>query len=260
MMNKNWFLLLTICCSPFFSFAQADLSLYESKVYEGKSGKKLPYRILFPKKYKPKKSYPLVLFLHGAGERGGDNELQLVHGAKLFLQKKNRRKYKSIVVFPQCSEKSYWAHMDPKKDNSRSFPDIKKPTQPLGLTIELLQSLIENESVDENRIYVMGLSMGGMGTFEILSRLPDTFAGAIPICGGGNLKLAENYAKKTNLWIFHGGKDDVVFPEYSRNMYKRLSDLGANVKYTEYPEANHNSWDPAFAEPKFLKWLFSNRK
>ena len=100
--------------------------------------------------------------------------------------------------------------------------------------------------------------MGGMGTFEAVYRFPDRFAAAMPICGGGD---TVHYRKvKTPFWIFHGTDDSVVDVEYSRSMVTKLKDLKMKVRYTEYPAVNHNSWDSAFAEPSFLKWMFSKKK
>lgn len=106
----------------------------------------------------------------------------------------------------------------------------------------------------------MGLSMGGMGTFEIISRKPDMFAAAVPICGGARPETAKNFASKVNLWVFHGAKDDVVPPQKSEVMVEAIKKANGNVKFTLYPNANHNSWDSTFAEPELLKWLFSNTK
>lgn len=246
-----------------FLFGQADSSLYEKRIYIDANGDTLNYRILYPEKYNPKKKYALILFLHGAGERGYDNEAQLMHGSKLFLDKKNRRKYPAIVVFPQCKPApDYWAHMVLKRENNvnyRDFPVVEQPTPSMKRVMELLAKLQNEEAIDQHRMYLMGLSMGGMGTFELLSRLPNTFAAAVPICGGGEPGLVTKYAKTTSLWIFHGGKDDVVLPMYSQRMYQALQAAGADVQYTEFPEANHNSWDATFAQKGLLKWLFSKK-
>ncbi len=259
----KFFTTILFCMGIFsFLFGQ-DFSAYEKRVFADGNGNTLNYRILFPKNYEAGKQYPLLLFLHGAGERGSDNKKQLTHGGKLFLNANNRVLYPAIVVFPQCPAEDYWAHMEEKPRDGkrwREFPNVEEPGTALGLTMQLLEKLIATRQVDTNRIYLMGLSMGGMGTFEILSRMPETFAAAVPICGGGNLELAERYASNTSLWIFHGAKDDVVPPEHSQEMYEKLQVLGADVRYTEFPDANHNSWDPTFAQPGLLEWLFSQRK
>lgn len=248
-----------------FSFwFKPDNPVFEKRIYLDANGDTLNYRILYPEHYNRKKKYPLVLFLHGAGERGYDNEAQLTHGSKLFLDAKNRKKYRAIVVFPQCKPApDYWAHMVLNAKNGvnyRDFPVMEEPKPSMKRVMELLAKLQNEEAIDSNRLYIMGLSMGGMGTFELLSRMPNTFAAAVPICGGGEPSLVTRYAKNTPLWIFHGDKDDVVLPEYSRRMYAALQAAGADVQYMEFPGVKHNSWDNAFAEKGLLKWVFGKRR
>jgi predicted peptidase len=248
-------LLLGLC--PFYLLAQG-LDDYEFRQFLRPAGDTINYRILFPPGYEQSQAqYPLVLFLHGAGERGDDNELQLVHGARLFLDSIER--YPAIVVFPQCPEDSYWVRLEAEgqiPNRTLVFPFYETPAPPLQKVMDLLDILLLTERVDESRLYLGGLSMGGFGTFDLLARRPNTFAAAFPICGGGNSLLAPLYAGHTRMWIFHGTKDDVVPAELSRRMYRALQAAGAQVQYTEYPEANHDSWTPAFAEPGFLRWLF----
>ncbi|RXK58318.1 phospholipase [Lacibacter luteus] len=249
----------------FFAKAQTqDLSLYQKQWFI-QYGDTLPYRILLPENYDATKTYPLVLFLHGRGESGNDNEKQLMHGAKLFLQDSIRKKYPAIVVFPQCSATSYWSNVQAvtsdSKTGKRSFyfvPD-GEPTTQLRLVMSLLDNLQVRYRIQKKQVYVMGLSMGGMGTFELVRRKPNLFAAAVPICGGANPATAAQLVK-TKWWVFHGGKDDVVLPAFSQKMVEALKQQKASVKFTFYPDANHNSWDAAFAEPQLLQWLFQQRK
>jgi predicted peptidase len=258
---KKILLLLYIIISTVAS-AQ-DVQLYAKKIYVSASGDSLPYRILYPPNYSKLKKYPLILFLHGAGERGSDNEKQLTHGSKLFSNEINRAKFPCIVIVPQCPANSYWASV--KIDRSTSpigldFNYERNPTPPLTAAIELTKKLIKEDGVKQSQVYVMGLSMGGMGTFEAVFRNPKLFAAAIPICGGGDTLHYDKRIRKTDFWIFHGDKDAVVGVANSRQMVSRLKHLKAHVKYTEYPNVNHNSWDNAFAEPDLLPWLFSNKR
>lgn len=237
-----------------------DLSMFLKKEYTSAEGKKLPYRILFPEEYDKTKTYPLILVLHGAGERGNDNTKQLTHGGKLFLDSVAREKYPAIVVFPQCPENEYWASV--KIDRKQSpmvldFDYTRPISTPLSTVMGLMHELIQNESVDSGRIYITGLSMGGMGTFEAVHRYPQMFACAMPICGGGD---SQSYSKsKTPFWVFHGSIDAVVDVKYSHAMVAKLKKSKMKVNYSEYPGVNHNSWDNAFAEPAFLPWMFSHR-
>lgn len=223
----------------------------------------LPYRILYPENYDPSREYPVVFFLHGAGERGNDNSSQLVHGASLFLTDSLRQQFPAIVVFPQCPANSFWSNVsiEPRPGGGRDFlfQQKGKPTTAMALLLRLTKKIIKEEAVDKNRVYVGGLSMGAMGTFEILRRQPKVFTAAFAICGGDNTGNAHKYAH-IPLWIFHGEKDDVVPPDHSRVLVYHLQQLGAEPRHTFYPEANHNSWDPAFREPDFLPWLFSHSK
>ncbi len=235
--------------------------------YEGKSlvhrGDTLPYRILYPENYDRTKTYPVVFFLHGAGERGNDNTSQLTHGASLFLQDSIRQAFPAIVVFPQCPAESFWSNVsiEPRAGGGRDFifQQKGKPTPAMAMLLRLVKQLVKEEAVDERRVYLGGLSMGAMGTFELLRRRPKVFAAAFAICGGDNTRNTARYAH-VPLWIFHGEKDDVVPPDHSRVLVYHLQQLGAEPRYTFYPDANHNSWDPAFAEPDFLPWLFSQSK
>jgi predicted peptidase len=239
-----------------------DVTAYKKEWFiKGKDS--LPYRILLPENYNPAKKYPLILFLHGSGERGTDNEKQLTHGAKIFLNDNNRKKLPAIILFPQCPESSYWSNVDIKTDSAGkrifNFSPDGPPNIPMILTEGLLKEIQKTFSVNKKQVYVMGLSMGGMGTFELVQRNPNLFAAAIPICGGANTAAAIKL-KQTAWWIFHGAKDDVVDPDFSIKMAAALQQVKAKVKFTLYPEANHNSWDSAFAEPNFLAWLFKQHK
>jgi predicted peptidase len=247
--------MMVVCLS---GLAQ-DLELFQRKTFVSTDGKKLLYRILYPENYDSTKKYPLVLFLHGAGERGNDNEKQLTHGAKLFVTDENRKKFPAIVIFPQCAEESYWStvKIDRTKTPIHFDFDYSRPaSSDLSLTIALVKSLLKKKLIDKKRVYVMGLSMGGMGTFEIVFREPKLFAAAVPICGGGDVKHYDKRIKKTSFHVFHGEQDAVVNVNQSREMVEKIKQQGGKVVYKEYPNVNHNSWDNAFAEPDFLSWVF----
>jgi predicted peptidase len=240
-----------------------DLSLYQKREYTNSSGNILPYRILYPEPYDKSKKYPLILFLHGAGERGNDNELQLTHGAGLFLQTENRAKFPCFVIFPQCPAEGFWASVKvdrTKRPLAIEFDYTSAATTPLLSTIEVVRKTIADESVDQSQLYIMCLSMGGMGTFEAVSRYPDMFAAAAPICGVGDTNHYNKETKKTAFWVFHGSDDPVVDVKNSRDMVNKLKALKADIKYTEYPAVAHDSWNNAFAEPELLPWLFSHKR
>jgi predicted peptidase len=241
-----------------------DLNLFENKFFVLKNDT-LNYRILKPLNYDPAKQYPVHLFLHGAGERGDDNKSQLIHGGKLFLKKDNRLKYNSWVIFPQCPINDRWPSLtiDSWDNNNDYFPnnnEINQPNKTLELVIKFMDQFIEKKQVNKQRIYISGLSMGGMGTFEMLHRRPDMFAAATPICGNGNAELSKLYATKVHLWIFHGSDDKTVKPEYSFKMAKAIINSGGSPRLTLYENVGHDSWNNAFAEKNFLKWIHSKTK
>jgi len=259
MKNKHFLFLALLVIGNFISTAQ-DVNLFEKKeLIIAKDT--LRYRILYPENFDTEKTYPLVLFLHGAGERGNDNEKQLTHGSSLFLNKNNRTKFPAIVIMPQCPTNDYWAQVHVDRTNypvQLDFQFKKGPTKAMEMVLQLLKNYQKESFVNKNQTYAMGLSMGGMGTYELLARQPDRFAAAIAICGAGDPAFVSNYAKKIPLWAFHGAHDNVVAPKHSMEMVTALLNEGAFPRLTLYDFANHNSWDPAFAEPELLPWLFSN--
>ena len=235
---------------------------YLRKEFES-GGNVLPYRMLYPDNYDKSKKYPLILFLHGAGERGNDNEKQLMHGTRLFLTDANRKTFPAIILIPQCPQDSYWASV--KIDRSTQplkidFDYNAAPQWPLVAANELVKKVASEEAVDMSRIYITGLSMGGMGTFESVYRYPELYAAALPICGGGDTNLYDKRVGKTAFWIFHGTDDSVVDVKLSREMQAKLKSLKVENKYSEYPGVDHNSWDNAFADPAFLSWAFKHKR
>lgn len=258
---KTFFFLICVTFLLHNSIAQ-DFERYERKEFVDNQDT-LQYRILFPNKIKNGKKYPVVLFLHGAGERGVSNNKQLVHGADMFLEKKINRKHPSVVVFPQCQPRVMWTHRTKQKtmegDWLFEFPLGDGPTKPAAQVNKLMEEILNLDFVDCERIYIMGLSMGGIGTLEFLYRWPEKYAAAISICGGHNPNLVESYCD-IPVWFFHGGNDKVVPSRYSERVYERQKECNTDTKYTFYPEANHNSWDPAFEEPELLDWLFQFKK
>ncbi len=265
MVKKSFVVCLLVSAAVTIHAVGQDLDLaYQREYFHSSKGFELPYRILFPEGYDGDQPYPLIVFLHGAGERGTDNEKQLVHGATLFTREDIRRDYPAIVIFPQCPEGGYWSSVEidrTKNPYDLKFDYEKPPTLALEAVAELVEEISSLENVDKDRRYIMGLSMGGMGTFEMVYRYPKLFAAAAPICGGGNPDQYDKRVKQVAFWLFHGDADAVVGVDESRQMNQRLQKLKvAELRYTEYPGVNHNSWDSAFAEPELLPWMFSKRR
>lgn len=230
--------------------------LFEPREFAGSDGKVLKYRLLKPLKFNPNKVYPLVIFLHGAGERGDDNTVQLVHGMSDFCKAGRREQNPCYVLAPQCPKEEKWANVD-WTSNSVELP--AKISDSLRLTLELVDAMLADAALDKNRIYITGLSMGGYGTWDALARRPNFFAAALPICGGGDPKTAEQI-KHIPIACFHGDNDTVVVPERSRAIINAIKEVGGSPKYTEYPGIGHDSWTRTYSDEAVHQWLFAQRR
>ena len=229
---------------------------FEPREFVGTLKVPLKYRLLKPIDYQSGKKYPLVLFLHGAGERGDDNLVTLKHGAKDFADDTRREQFPCYVVVPQCPKGQKWSEVDFSKESSEQ-PENASPC--MQTARELLDEMVETAGVDKNRIYITGLSMGGYGTWDAIARYEGFFAAAAPICGGGDPKLVGKFAKLP-IWCFHGEADPVVKVKRSQEMVSALKAVGSNIKYTEYPGVQHNSWTATYSNPDFYSWLFAQQR
>ena len=259
---KRFFVAFIILVTTGIAVKAQDFSQYQKR-WLVQGADTMPYRILLPQNLDASKTYPVVFFLHGRGERGSNNESQLKYAGQLFLKPEVRKNYAAIVVFPQCSTDGYWSNAwrtydETKKEGFTFLPD-GEPTKDMRMLQQLVKYVLEAYPANKEQVYVGGLSMGGMGTFEIVRRNPNLFAAAFPIAGGANPATAGSI-KRVAWWIFHGAKDDVVYPSYSQAMFEALRKEGASIRFVLYPEANHNSWDAALAEPELLSWLFSKHR
>ncbi len=224
------------------------------------SGSSYRYQVFIPAEFSSKKSWPVILFLHGAGERGSDGLIQTDVGIGHAIRLKNSR-FPFVVVMPQCRENKIWGE-----------PDMQ------AQALAALDASIKQFHGDRDRIYLTGLSMGGFGTWELAARNPGRFAALVPICSGvrpkkdwpqlrvtvvDDPKITDPYAEiarrigSTPVWIFHGYADDVVPVTEARHLAEALKAANAKFKYTEYPGVGHNSWDLAYAEPDLVSWLLS---
>jgi predicted peptidase len=201
---------------------------------------RLGYLLYLPKGYGEKKEqkWPLMLFLHGAGERGSDLNLVKKHGPPKLIDQ--GKEFPFIVVSPQCPTSSWW------------------PEQ-VDALVALLDEIQSKYAVDADRVYLTGLSMGGFGTWTLATRYPDRFAALAPICGGGDKYLVSRL-KKVPVWVFHGAKDPVVPLQASTDMVEALKRAGGNVQFTVYPEAQHDSWTETYNNPKLYEWFLSQRR
>lgn len=225
------------------------------------SGKSYRYQVYVPADFSSKKSWPVLLFLHGSGERGSDGLLQTDVGLPHAIRQ-NAARFPFVVVIPQCSKDKIWGE-----------PEMQ------AQALAALDASIKEFHGDRSHIYLTGLSMGGFGTWEIAAANPGRFAALVPVCSGvrplkdwpqlkvqlaDDAKAADPYAEvarrigNTPVWMFHGDADQAVPVEESRHMAEALKAAGAEYKYTEYPGVNHNSWDKAYAESELVPWLLAH--
>lgn len=247
------FLLICYLIIPNSSIAQSSRFSVNQYINNGDT---LRYRQLYPD-YDTMRKYPLVIFLHGSGERGNDNEAQLKWGVMNFATDQNMIMHPAIVIAPQCPEHMQWSNFSRGKGTELSLQPT--PSKPMELLIELIHQTIKNLPVDTNRIYITGLSMGGFGTYDAIERYPHLFAAAVPVCGGGDVSKAATIAH-IPIWIFLGAEDTAVNPLYSLEMLQALTKAGAHPGFTQYPEVGHFSWLGAYSNPLMMEWLFRQHR
>jgi predicted peptidase len=227
------------------------------RTFESSAGLQLPYRLYVPRDYLQSKPYPLLLVMHGSGERGNDNRKQLANGVLAFCEPRLQRRHAAFVFYPQCPEGARWVD---GTSTGGTYDLTQVPlSRPLSAALELFAALEKEFSIDPRRRLVTGLSLGGYGTWDAILRYPERFAGAMPICGGGDPRQAAA-AKQVPVWAFHGAEDDVVPVSASRSMVRALRQAGGRVRYTEYPGVGHNSWERTFASRRALTWLLEQRR
>ncbi|MBD3226497.1 MAG: prolyl oligopeptidase family serine peptidase [Caldithrix sp.] len=193
------------------------------------------YLLYLPQAYdNSTKQWPLMLFLHGAGERGDDLNKVKIHGPPKLIEQ--GQQFPFIIVSPQCPPEQWWS-----VDNLDA----------------LLKQMVKDYDVDENRIYVTGLSMGGYGTWNLAFEYPNRFAAIAPICGGGDTKKAHRL-KHLPVWVFHGAQDKVVPVQQSEDMVKAIKLAGGKAKLTIYPQAGHDSWTETYNNPALYEWFLSH--
>ncbi len=228
-------LLVTGCSSSKIYNEESNKQMNKSFTREVTKTVSANYLLYLPKGYgKEKKEWPLVLFLHGIGERGNNLELVKRHGPPMLVAQGNE--FPFILISPQCPDDSWWSN---------------------DVLDGLLKDVEEKYDVDKNRVYVTGLSMGGYGTWGLAMEYPHRFAAIAPVCGAGNERIACNL-KDTPVWAFHGAKDNVVPISEDQKLIDALKKCGGNVKFTIYPNGNHDAWTETYNNPELYKWLLSH--
>jgi len=227
------------------------------EVYKASNNKSLPYRLYVPDDYDPNKSYPLVLFFHGAGERGTDNNAQISAGSVMqrLLTETELKRFPCIILAPQCPGDSQWVLSD-WGPGVYDHNTMNTPVSPYMVAAEeLLDKVIADYSVDQSRLYVTGMSMGGFGTWDIISRNPDKFAAAFPVCGG----VDETYLDVLQgfpIWTFHNDGDTIVSSAGTKKAYELLKDAGG-IQYTEFKSTAHDAWTAAYSTADLMPWVFT---
>ena len=244
-----------LCLVATNTFAQRER--FSAEKFVDKAGDTLRYNILGPDD-DISRSTPLVIFLHGSGERGTDNQAQLKWGAMAFATDQMMSLHPAVVIVPQCPPGQQWGNFD--RGNNGMIGNLRStPTTPMQALRELIDQVVKNYHVDTKRIYITGLSMGGIGTFDAVERYPDLFAAALPVCGGGDVSKI-GAAAKIPMWICAGSDDPNVNNQNSVDMLLGLRKAGAHPGFTLYPQTGHLSWLSVYSDPHIMEWLFSQHK
>jgi predicted peptidase len=229
---------LSVLASLFLGSGAPESGFLDKTIeYNGASVK---YVVYVPKGYNPEKAHPAILFLHGSGEQGDDGKKQAEVGLGSAIRLAED-KWNYIVMFPQKPKGKGW------------FMDHEK------LILDIIEKTKKEYKVDEKRLYITGLSMGGFGTWSLIAKYPDMFAAAAPVCGGGNAADAPKI-KDLPIWNFHGDKDNAVPIKRSQEMIDAIKAAGGNPKFTIYPGVGHNSWDKAYRDENLNEWFLQHSK
>jgi predicted peptidase len=213
-----------------------------NRVHKDADGKEAKYVLFVPHDYTDDKPYPVILFLHGAGERTGGKKQPVEVGIGPAI-KKREKDFPALVIIPQARAGGNW---------QANSPDAKR-------ALDILVEVEKEYKIDDKRVYLTGLSLGGMGTWGLAIAHPDKWAAIVPVCGRGDTSNAEKI-KDLPCWCFHGDKDSAVNVKHSREMIEALKKAGGDPKYTEYPGVGHNSWDKAYGTDELYDWLLKQHK
>jgi poly(3-hydroxybutyrate) depolymerase len=246
---KRYAVLLAALCTTPSAHAQDRFPQFQARTHkEGDSA--LKYRLLVPKAYKPGTALPLIVWLHGSGEKGTDNTAPLLALDRTFLA--DAEKCPAFVLVPQCPDRTAW--------HAVGFNKVPDVTEPSRLLVAAVAAVQKEFGLDGRRIYLGGFSMGGCGTWELLTRYPDLFAAAFPIAGPpGDRKALAPVIKHVPVWVFHGDKDALAPVSMSRSIVAELKEAGADVKYTEYKGGGHEC-ARTLRDPKLAEWLLTKKR
>ncbi len=225
---------------------------FRKLMYADKTGNKMPYRLFVPPNYDAQQKYPMIFWLHGANGRGSDNFKQISggneNGTHVWTTPANQAQLPAFVLAPQCPEDRFW-----------SEPETNEISPQLQMALDILASVQKEFSIDPDRIYLAGQSMGGLGVWALLQSQPDRWAAAIVLCAFDSFTNAKGVAR-VPLWVFQGDADLVVPVELVRQMVKDLKKSGAQPRYSEYHKVGHEVWEKAFVEPDLIPWLAAQKR
>ncbi len=235
--------------------AEDKTSAFDAEVHSGHKGEKMPYRLLKPEKYDKSTKYPVVLFLHGWGERGTDNNAQLKRFGSVFTKAEIRKKFPCFVIVPQAN--GSWVQ-NPTFDKPILL--TKNPTANLTMAVEILTKVGKKYSIDPNRVYVMGYSNGACGVWELLERIPQMFAAAVPMAGAGDPAHVAG-AKNVAIWAFHGDKDNTIPIARMMELMSALKAAHARPLYTVIPKGGHgDAKGKGLSDPEVIPWMFAQQR
>lgn len=244
--------LLASCAIALSASAQDVVDGFTARVFVGAHGTRLPYRLFVPDAQQRQRPLPIIVYLHGSGGLGTDNLRQISggnrNGTHVWVTPQAQARHPAFVVAPQIASGNRW---------DAGNADGVAPYA--SLLIELLESLSREFALDRDRVYLTGQSLGGFGTWDLVTKRPELFAAAVPLCGGGIPSRAQS-ARNVPIWVFHGAKDNAVPVTRSREMVAALRTAGSAVKYTEYREVGHDVWTAAYAEQSLPDWLFDQKR
>jgi len=249
-------MLLTVAAMLTPSYASDYFENFTYESHTSSDGSVLPYRLYVPQSYSPENEYPLVIFLHGAGSRGTDNYIQLYGSGLHYMMGFG---YDECIIFaPQCPEDSQWV-LTPWSDGAYSTEIVDISPQ-LCAVMDAAGKLCREYRVDLSRLYLTGLSMGGFGTWDLITRYPDIFAAAMPICGSGDPSKGEVLAEsQTAIMTFHGTEDPVVPFEGTKATVDAITAAGGNVIFTPYKGMKHDTWTTTYSNPEVYEWMFAQK-
>jgi predicted peptidase len=254
--RKHALIIIALCCASLCPRMQAQSippgvvkpdPPFRKRVFTDKQGLKMPYRLFVPPSYQSGGKFPLLLWFHGGSGRGSDNEAQISteneKGSHLWTTPENQAKFPAFVLAPQCAQGENW-----------SDPDFNEITPPLQRALDILAQVQKDFSIDPDRIYLAGQSMGALGVWSLLQKYPQKWAAALVVASYDNFTNAAGISR-VPLWIFQGDADRSVPVELVRQMVQQLKKAGGQPRYTEYRKVEHEAWQRAFVDPELVSWL-----